>query len=384
MTSPIIWDGQPTSPVGMTPFGFYDDDTQFVSDAPKVATACAARLGYPVLDVELSNDQLYGAFEEAITEYGAQVNQFNIREHMLTLQGLTTASNITQLNLTGTPLPTLVKIARAYGTEVGVGGNVDVRRSSFFTSGNLQDYDLQAIFTALTGSNERIEITKVYYENSPAIARYFDPFAGSGVGLQNLMTEFGFDGYSPAVSFVMMPVYEDLLRIQAIEFNDMVRKSSFSFNIVNNKLKLFPIPTSTFQVWFDYYITKDKFDDLIDFAHSGSVVADYSNVPYQKIQYRTINDVGRMWIFKYTFALTKELLGNIRSKYSTIPIPNADITLDGAQLRAESAAEKEELLKEIRETLAEAGRQKQMEKHMSNSKNMMEIFKGIPTFIYIG
>ena len=382
LISPIIWDGEPDSPVERTAFGFYDSDATFVNDAPNVAMYCARHLGWPVLDIELTNEQFYTAFEEAITEYSSQVNQFNIREYMLTVQGLPTSSTATQKFVQGTPLPTLVTIAAEYGTEDLVGGRVDVKRGFVTASNGVQDYDLQALWANTMESGSRIEIRKVYYDNSPAIARYFDPYAGAGVGLQNLLTEFGFDGFSPAVSFVMLPAYEDLLRIQAIEFNDMIRKSQFSFQIVNNKLRLFPIPTSGLVVYFDYIVTQDKLNDILN--PSSTIISDYSNVPYQNIKYGNINDVGRRWIFRYTLALAKEMLGAVRSKYESIPIPNAEVRLDGQTLRQEAVSEKQDLITQLRETLEETGRKKQMEKAMENSKNMQEVFKQVPLLIYIG
>ncbi len=138
-----------------------------------------------------------------------------------------------------------------------------------------------------------------------------------------------------------------------IEFNDMVRKSAYSFEIVNNKLKIFPIPTHDYKIYIEYVVEKDKFSNAATFS-SGSnydVVSDYSNVPYQNVKYFKLNAVGKQWVKKYFLALCKENLGLIRQKYSTIPIPGGEVTLDGSELRSEASSEKETLITQLRENL---------------------------------
>lgn len=381
MADPIVYDGKPGYPGGKTPFGYYDKDTSFINAAPKVADYIARRLGYPVLDVELVDSQMYAAFEEAITEYGAQVNQFNVRENMLTLRGSPTTGSITGHNIIGTPLPQLVKMASSYGTEAGVGGNVDIKKGYVTMYPSTQSYDLQE-WAETYESGSRLEIRRVFHDKSPAISRYFDPLATSGLGIQGMMDEMGFSQMSVGTQFVMMPVYEDLLRVQAIEFNDLVRKSSYSFELVNNKIRIFPIPQMEDKLWFDYYVVKDKAGSII--SETTDSVSDVSNAPFKNITYSKINDIGRMWITKYSVALAKEMLGGIRGKYSTIPIPNAEVTLDGATLRQEAHEEKEKLIQELRETLNESGNTAQMKKEMENAENMQKMFSKIPNTIYIG
>ena len=138
-----IWDGTATFTSGSsTPFGLYDSDSTFRSDAPKVAKWCAKRIGYPIVDIELQSGSFFACFEEAVTEYNAQVNRFNIRENLLTLQGATTESNYSGQDIQGTGLPKLIKLSNEYGSEAGVGGNVTWYSGSIQTTAILQTYDL--------------------------------------------------------------------------------------------------------------------------------------------------------------------------------------------------------------------------------------------------
>lgn len=381
---PIIFEELSINPRGLTPFGFYDSDVQFQQEAPDVAVFVARRLGYPVIDVELTHKQLYACLEEAVTTYSNQVNQFNAREYMLSVQGMSTSTNITQRNIISTPLPQLVKISAQYGSEAESGGNVEIKRGAISASAYTQSYDLKS-WAIQNEGGKQLEIRRIYHYMPPAIARYYDPFATTGLGLTNLMSEFGFDGYSPPVTFVMMPAYEDLLRIQAIEINDMIRKSQYSFTVSDNVVRFSPIFTKDVTVWFDYMVVDDKMsgDSLLQSGSENSTVSDFSNIPYNNIQYKNINQMGRLWIYKYTLALAKELLGTIRSKYESIPIPDAQIRLDGDTLRREATQEKESLIKEIRETLEATGYQAQMKKQMENAEAMNAIFKHVPLPIYI-
>lgn len=379
---PIFYNGDPSNPIGVTPFGFFDADPSFVVDAPKAAEFVARKLGYPVVEVELNDKQIYACFEEAITTYGNQVNQFNAREHMMTLQGMNNGTITTQRNIIGTPLPTIIKLAASYGSAAGTGGDVTIKRGHVTASAGTMSYDLKALWADPMESGSAIEIRRIYHQMPPAIARYYDPFATTGLGLTNLMAEFGFDGYSPPVTFVMMPAFEDLLRIQAIEINDMIRKSQYSFEVSNNVVKFTPLFTDTKVVWFDYVVLDDK--EAAKLQSGSDINSDLSNVPYRHITYAQTNDMSKTWIFKYTFALAKELLGIIRSKFENIPYPDGQIRLDGEILRREATQEKEMLIKELRETLEETGLQAQMKKNMENSKAMQEIFRGVPLLIYIG
>jgi hypothetical protein len=370
---------------GSTPFGLYDSDSTFQSDAPKFAKWCAQRLGYPIMAVELQDIQFYTCFEESITEYSAQVNQFNIRENLLSLRGQATGSNVTHKNVTPN-LAGNIRIAEQYGTEAGVGGTVDFKSGSIDVSSASQVYDLNALWATPSESGQAIEIRKVYYEAAPAVHRYFDPYAGTGAGSYNMLDSFGWGGMTPAVQFMMMPIYADLLRIQAIEFNDQVRKSAHTFELRNNKIRIFPNPTSNYKLWFEYIVKSDRDNPLqTRFGETAdTLVSDYSNVPYDNMQYQYINDVGKQWVRKYGLALSKELLGMVRSKYGSIPVPNAETTLDGDTLRGEATTEKEALVTELRENLEASSRKMMLEADSDESTRLQEKLQKVPLPIYIG
>tara|TARA_B100000287_G_scaffold204271_1_gene192761 strand:+ start:747 stop:1904 length:1158 start_codon:yes stop_codon:yes gene_type:complete len=385
MAQEPIWPGSGSAVSGSTPFGLYDTDTTFQSDAPKFAKWCAKRLGYPITAVELQDTQFYTCFEESVSEYSAQVNQFNIKDNLLSLKGQSTSSNLTHKRLSHT-MGEQIFISETYGTEAQVGGQVETHKSKITLVSGSQEYDLNTLIADTSGSGA-IEVKRVFYEASPAITRYFDPYAGTGQQTNNMLDAFGFGGSSPAITFVLQPVYADLLRTQAIEFNDQVRKSTYSFEIVNNKLKIFPTWTSTTtgSMWIEWNNVSDR-DNVLRTRYSGSAntISDISNAPYDNMVYKQINDVGKQWIRKYGLALSKELLGMVRSKYGTIPIPNSEVSLDGDTLRAEATAEKEQLIEQLREMLDQTSNRALMEADREVADNLQEKLKKVPYPIYIG
>ena len=384
MAQEPIWPGSGSAVSGNTPFGFYDTDSEFQTEAPKFADWCAQRLGYPLMNVELQDKQFYACLEESVSEYSAQINQFNIKDNLLSLQGQSTSSNLTHKRVTPN-LGRSVFLSQAYGTEAGVGGLVEVKSGSVDVISGSQSYDLNALWADVSESGNAIELQRVFYEETPAVQRYFDPYAGTGAGTMNLLDQFGFGNYSPAVTFLMMPVYADMLRLQAIELNDQIRKSAYSFQLRNNKLRIFPRPDSSYKLHFEYVVRSDRDNALItEYSGSSDVISDFSNVPYDNMKFTSINDVGKQWIRKYGLALTKELLGIVRSKYGAIPIPGAETSLDGDTLRSEASAEKEALVTQLREILEQSSRKALMEADKDESEFLQEKLRKVPYPIYIG
>jgi hypothetical protein len=383
MSQARIWTGTSTFTSGSsTPFGIYDSDSLFQVDAPKVASWCAKRLGYPIIDVELQGDNFFAVFEEAVSEYSAQVNQFNIRNNLGSLEGQPTGSNYTGQSVLGSELNNTITIAESYGNLANVGGRTDIKKGYINVNTGSQEYDIQSLWGSVSESGERLDVTKVFYETTPAIQRFFDPYSVSGQGTLNLIDEFGFGSFSPAAQFILMPIYEDMLRIQQIVFNDQFRKSAHSFNIVNNKITILPKPTTNYKLWFEYQVVKDRTENST--IITPNVVSDYSNIGYNFAQYNNINDVGKQWIRKYTLALAKEMLGAIREKYNTVPIPGSEVSLDGAALRAEAQTEKDNLIEQLRENLNEVSKKQRMENEASMVEQQQQIMTRVPLNIYIG
>lgn len=389
MANSVIWTNNPQFISGTsTPFGFYDSDTTFQMDALKVARYCATRLGYPSMDVEMGADQFFACFEAAVTTYGNEVYLYQIRNNYLSLEASSTSSIINNVVIQPN-LSTVIRIASDYGSEVGVGGNVTYYSGGLNLSAGVQDYDLNvwASGSASLVPGDSIEVKQVFYENIPAINRYFDPYAGTGYGTQQLLDSFGFGTQSPAINFMLMPLNFDVSVLQAIEMNDMIRKSAFSFEIINNRLKIFPVPTRDYTLQFRYVKNSEKNFTVLPSGSYGSgdgVVTNISNVPYNNPNYTQINGPGRYWIFEYTVALAAEMLAFIRGKYQTTPIPGAEVSLNQQDLLGKARDLQSSLLEKLRADLDENTRKSQLQRKSDENDAMKNIVNGFPMLIFIG
>jgi len=390
MSNIAIYNGSSTFVSGSsTPFGFYDNDSTFRIDAVNVSQWCAQRLGYPLVEVELQSGSFFTAFEEAVTTYGNEVYQWKVRENYLNLEGSSTGSNLNNQLITPN-MGSIIRISEMYASEAGTGGNINIYTGSIRLRNGVQDYDIDLAISASIGYTGSVEVKRVFYENPPAIVRYFDPYAGTGTGIQSLLETFGFGQFSPGINFLLMPIYFDVQKIQAIELNDQIRKSAYSFDLVNNKLRIFPIPTSVTidmnDKLFFHYIKVEERNNPITAASAqatGSLINNVSNVPYQNPIYAQINSIGKQWIRQYTLATAKEILAYVRGKYSTVPIPGSEVTLNQQDLLTDARAEKAALLEQLRAMLDQTSRKAQLENQANEVDFINKQLTNVPLPIYI-
>jgi hypothetical protein len=379
-----IWPGSSSFSPGETPFGFYDNEIDFQTDADKFSVFASRRLGYPLVEIELQDLNFYAAFEEAVTTYGNEVYAYKVADNLLSYEGAPVTTPPGNQELVQENFANIVRLSNQYGEEAGVGGNVTYYSGSLKLKPNQQCYDLTqwAIDNNIEGG---IEVKRIYYEAPPAINRYFDPYVGSGTGMMQMLDGFGWGGYSPAINFMLMPISYDMQTIQAIEFNDQIRKSQYSFELINNQLKIFPIPKTSGMdaLWFQYIKLEDRNQPYID-RYGKEIITNVSNVPFENPNYDKINSIGRQWIFEYALAITKEILGYVRGKYSTIPIPGADMTLNQDALIAAATSEKERLIEKLRNYLEITSREKLLEKKANEAEHQNKTMGQAPMNIFIG
>jgi len=380
-----IYPGSSSFIPGNTPFGFYDYDVQFQADADKVTTFVARRLGYPIMEVELQDLNFYAAFEEAITTYGNELYAYQVRDNMLSLEGAPTSSNLNNALITPN-FATIVRTSQQYGEEAGAGGNVTYYSGALALTPGVQDYDLTewAVSQSISGS---IEVKQLFYQGIPAVNQMYAPFGGFGglggvpaAGLFGGMYGGGYGG-----GYLMMPVAYDAGVIQGIEMSNTIRLSAYTFNIVNNKLKIFPIPSDSDArggfLWFNYIKNEERYTNGLIQTNT---VTNPSNAPYGNPTYQQINSIGRQWIFEYTLALCKEMLGYVRGKYSTVPIPDQNMTLNQADLLSAATAEKQALIERIRGYFDETSKRSLLERRAQESDFRKQEINNVPMTIFIG
>ena len=375
---------------GSTPYGIYDADSQFQTESLSLCKFVARRLGHPIMQLEMNSGSIYATFEEAVSEYSTHINHYNMKNWMWEHYGSSNKQSGSAYNTTGSNeavsphMGTTFMLSDQYGEAVNVGGGLTLYSGSITLVDDKQVYDLENDST-LEKTGDRLEIQRVFNYGPAAITRFYDPFAGSFEQRQ-MLDAFGMGNVAPAVSFILRPISYDIARAQSIETNDKIRKSNYSFELQNNKLRVFPIPNvssgSDDKLYFQYYLRNDQ--ESTTRTYTNNKVTDPSNAPYKFITYNEINSTGKQWIRKYTLALSKELLGIIRSKYSSLPLPNGEVAMDGEQLKTEGREEKTQLLEELKEFLESVSLKEQATTEQEVANANQEVLNKAPLGIYIG
>jgi len=379
-----------------TPFGFYDNDSQFQTDANKVANFCALRLGYPIENVELQDINFWAGFEEATTVYGNELYAFQTRDNYLSLEGAPISVDVNDDVITPT-FSSIVILSQQYGEEAGAGGNVTWFKGRLPLTPGQQSYDLSK-WAEDEGIVGGIEIKNVFYQPPPAINQLYSTALMTGQGGLGGVPPAGIYGFGYGyANYLMMPTSFTMQNIQAIEMQNTVTLSNYTFNIVNNIISVFPVPGTGFagadfdggeDLYYGEFLVFDfiKIQDRLDaaFANGTNKISNTSNVPYINPTYSKINSIGRAWIFEYTLAKAKEVLGLVRNKYSSIPIPGSEVTLNGNELVASAATEKEALITRLREYFDQTSRQALLERRQAESIARVAEISQVPMTIYIG
>ena len=373
-----IYPGSSSFFPGNTPFGFYDNDYQFQVDADKVTTFCARRLGYPIMEVELQDLNFYTAFEEAITTYGNELYAFQVRDNLLNVIGSPTASNMNHAIVTPS-MTGVVRLSQQYAEEAGAGGNINWYSGSVKMNMYQQDYDLGAwaIENNITGG---IEIKRVFWQPIPAVNQVYNLNMFSGLGGVPAVGTYGLFG---STGFLMYPTSLLVQTTQAVEMQNQVSLPDFTFELINNKLRIFPIPTRDGDsIWFQYISIEERLNSTIGSAPGA--VTNVSNANFNNPTYSQINSIGRQWVFEYTLALCKEMLGYVRGKYTQVPIPGKEITLNQSDLITAATAEKTSLIERLRAYLNETSRQELLLRKSAEGVSTMEELTRSPMTIFIG
>jgi hypothetical protein len=377
-----IWNGSSSFTPGDTPFGFYDYDPQFQADADKVSKFCAQRLGYPIQEVELQDINFYTAFEYAVTTYGNELYAFKVRDNLLNIEGLSTDVNLNNAIITPN-FANIVRLSQQYGEEAGVGGNITWYSGSIPLTPGVQDYDL-SIWAASQNITGGIEIKNIFYNPPPSVNQLYNPIAYANLGGAPAAGAYGL-GYG-TTGYLMVPTSLTIQTVQSIEMQNTVISPNYTFELINNKLRIFPMPDYGNMysfLSFQYIKLEDRINNSIQ-ETNGDKATNESNAPYANPIYAQINSIGRQWIFEYTLALSKEMLGYVRGKYSTIPIPGDAVTLNQQDLLTSATETKNALIERLRTYFDQTSNQALLERRAAESAARVQEINYSPTYIYIG
>lgn len=399
------------------PFGVYSTSAAFLSGAADQVGFVYKRLGGDILDIEITTGNVYAAYEEAVLEYSYLVNLHQSINAMPTFLGAATGSfdsdgefasgsalagKTPQLSYPRYNLDYFSRYGDAYSIEAGIGGTQQIYSASFAVDANVQDYDLQSIiesaslnnYEPATGGpvpysgsvgNKRVIIRKVFYKTPNSMWRFFGYYGGLNA-IGNLSS---YGQYADDSTFEVIPTWHNKLQAMAYETAIYTRNSHFSYEIKNNKVRLYPAPPDIgiTHMWVEFSIAGEADPWETPANSSDSEVNGVNNMntlPFTNIPYESINAIGKQWIRRYALAICKEMLGQVRSKFNTLPIPGDSVTLNGTALMSEAKEEKKDLKEELNKILDQLTYNKLAETEGKKSDDMQKVSQKIPVFIYTG
>jgi len=370
-----------------TPFGFFDQETAFQTEADSMVTFIKRKLGDDILSVELTKKQIWACFEESFLEYGSIINQYQAKSQLANLLGAATGSFLSgsEQKFPRENLEFMLRRGEPYSMEAGLGGSYNSVSGSISLAKGVQDYDIYSdlkdsagnlIFSSSNNSpRTKLRIMEVLHFSPQAAYRFFDTTSA----INYLNNEFSFESFTPETVFYVLPVFEDVLRAGQLSLSSRVRRSNYSYKIVGTKIRIYPKPTSANpkSLWLRVAFSPDPMNPAYQ-DDSIYGVSNLSNVPYGNLMFSRINSIGRQWVRQYTLALSKELLGLVRSKFGSVPIPGGELSLNGSDLATAAQSEQETLQTQLREMLEELTYSKMLEDEAAAAENLQRILQNIP------
>ena len=394
------------------PYGIYLSNTDFVSGAADQVALAYKMLGGDVLDIELTEQNIYTSYELSVLEYSYIINSHQAENVLSDFLGATTGSfdqdgelksGALSSSLSGTHVglkfPAFTfeygrRISTGLAQEAGFGDNVTMYSASFALTGCVQHYNLQSIVSnSQSGSawdglmnNQKISIERVYYKSPGVMWRFFGVYGGSGV--YGNLSSYGM--YADDSTFQLVPTWQNKLQAQDFQTSMNTRASHYSYEIRNNQITIYPAPVSPggggspSHMWFLFTIPKDAWAEDPTAKTGVDGINNMNTLPFSNLPYNSINSMGKQWIRKYALALAKEMLGQVRGKFGSIPIPGNDINLNADALLSQAKEEQTSLKEELKAQLEKLtyGALVKSDAEMADAAN--QIMTHVPMGIYLG
>jgi len=399
------------------PFGMYATggslaNEDFVSGAVAQVSYTYRKLGGDILDIELTAQNIYASYEEAVLEYSYILNIHQSKNVLSNYLGNDTGSfdhegelkdSALSSSLSGTNVSLKYpkmdfgyarRFAEGISDDAGIGGNNRIYSASFAVTGGVQDYDLQSIISQSAATdtgldfydkvgNTKIFIRRVFYKTPNAMWRFYGYYGGLGA-VGNMST---YGQYADDSTFQVVPPWQN--KAQAGSYEDAIntRTSQYSYELKHNRLRVFPIPPDEPNIenmWIEFSIGGNNWEEENNSKIGVDGINNMGTLPFSNIRFESINAIGKQWIRRFALALTKETLGQVRGKFGSLPIPGESVQLNSAELLSQAKEEQLSLREELKTTLDELTYGKLIEGDAALSDAVGGIMVDVPTGIFIG
>jgi hypothetical protein len=402
--------GSPANVAATLPFGIYASSTAFLSGAADQVSFTYKKLGGDVLDIELAEGNVYSAYEEAVLEYSYLLNLHQTKNAVSSYLGASTGSFdqdgqlISGSSLSGSNIALrypkfdygyVRRISERLATDDGFGGTLPIYSASIASVSNQQDYDLQTLISASSATDtsvpyydqvkgKRIVIRKVFFKTPRAMWRFYGYYGGFSV-VGNLRT---YGQYADDSTFEIVPTWQNKLQAMAYEDALWTRISHYSYEIHDNNLRLFPTPdtTSPDNFWVQFTIERqyEPWEDSPRGDTGAEGINNMNTLPFENLPFKNINSIGKQWIRRFALALTKEMLGQVRGKFATVPIPGESVTLNASELLSQARTEQDQLRTELKTLLDETTYAALAAIDSSMQDSAKKVLENIPAGIFVG
>jgi len=405
--------GSTTDVSSACPLGIYTGSADFLSGASDQVAYTYQKLGGDILDIEVTSGSIYANYEEACLEYSYIVNTHQAKNIIGDVLGQATASfdhhgkikggdtlsgSNVELRYPKFDLRYPKRVGPAVASYAGFGGTRPYYSGSIDLKTGVQDYDLQSLISssaaasdsgypyALKVANNRITIERVFYKTPQSMWRFFGYYGGLNVVGNGSI--YGYGQYTDDSTFEIVPVWQNKMQAQQYEDHLYTRLSHYSYEIHNNVLRLYPEPDAAMvkKLWFDFTIdaNENAWEDEENQETGVKGINNMNTLPFTNLPYASVNAIGKQWIRRFALALTKETLGQVRSKFATIPIPGESVNLNGTELLSQAKEEQQTLREELKTVLDEMTYAKIAEQEAQLMSNVNTSNKFVPLFIYQG
>ena len=366
-------------------------------DKTKLYTQVRHILGAPLRSVELEEEQMDTLLEFSIDEYSQHVQDWLTESQWTALYNLNLDTQSLTRAFTTRSLDYEDRYTYAYSKIVGLqaGGEWELKKDYIQLVPGQQIYEIPAGREL----NELLWFTPAELNNM-----LFDPWAFGGIAGGGISGPAGYaQTGNLSGSYFLMPAFDMLLRMQEINIQRRIIAGDLTYRVTalpegKKAIHLMNTPGGKFdfgnstlmqgRVWYWYYDSGDDRDKCL--ADNPDIIRLPSDVPYDKLDWYSLNNPAKNWVKRWFIAYCKETLSKVRGKFSgnLKTGEGGDLTMDYTSLATEAKDEKTKLLEDLtgaegRLTRLKPEKVMEREALLAENLNKQLKFRAMPRQIYV-
>ena len=356
---------------------------------------CRTALGAPLMEVELTDDQLCDLLEMSIEDYAEKVQNWLIENQWATLYGKNVSNTDMAYALSVRTLDMSKDFSYWFSKDVGLQqrGPWELKKDYITIEAGKQSYLIPA----------GREINSVMYCNpSTSQAALYANYGGlDTLGFAGGYGQAGGGSYGPIGGFYIAQSSDIAYMATDLAYKNRLLRGDLTYKVTAGPdgtriLHLYSTPGSkltfgqTFtatgslslvgcEVWYTYYDVNSAEDADECRRQNPDVILTPDQVPLNQIDYAFLNDPTKTLIRKLFIAKAKQTLGLIRGKFSgKISIMEAEAILDYNMLITQGKEEYDKVMDSIDKRLERMNPYEILKRQAELTDSMEKILRGKP------